>query len=98
MRFTPVEIQQFLQKQRNSGQSVIEFCASHKLKVPTFYSWKRKNANNRLEPQAGFVQILPSSPARSCKLCLPSGICLDLNGLSIDEVAQVVIKIDRAHA
>jgi hypothetical protein len=42
MRHTPAAIRQFLIEQPLSGQTVAAFCEDHGLKVPTFYSWKKK--------------------------------------------------------
>jgi hypothetical protein len=42
MRHTSEAIRQFLIEQPLSGQTVAVFCDDHDLKVPTFYSWRKK--------------------------------------------------------
>jgi len=98
MRHRPEAIQQFLIDQISSGQSVADFCTDHDLKVPTFYSWKRKYAaTDPVEPE-GFCKIIPTRKTARRSLCLPSGLRLELIGLSITEIAELILEIDHAHA
>jgi len=98
MRHTPAAIRQFLLDQPLSGQTVADFCEVHNLKVPTFYSWNRKyDEPEALEPQ-GFCKIVPRREVAERCLRLPSGLRLDLVGLSTLEIAELILEIDRAHA
>ena len=98
MRHTPAAIRQFLTDQPLSGQTVAAFCEEHDLKVPTFYAWKRKHLPCEEPPQAGFCKIIPRQEPTTRSLFLPSGLKLELTGLSTTEIAQVILEIDRAHA
>jgi transposase-like protein len=98
MRHTPAAIQQFLIEQSLGGQTVADFCYDYDLKVPTFYSWKRKYKETQVEPQDGFYKITPRQEISKRSLQLPSGLSLELTGLSITEIAELVLEIDRAHA
>jgi transposase-like protein len=98
MRHSPETIRQFLDDQLQSGQTVATFCADNDIKVPTFYSWKRKyNEAEAVEPE-GFYKIMPKQETMERKLRLSSGLELSLCGLSIGEIAELVLKIDSAHA
>jgi hypothetical protein len=97
MRHTREAIHQFLDQQASSGQSVATFCADNGLKVPTFYSWKKKyGIPDSVEP-SGFCELTPVREASKRKLCLPSGLQLEITGLSTREIAELVVEIDRAH-
>jgi hypothetical protein len=99
MRHTPAAIRQFLSQQLASDQSVVDFCTDHKLKIPTFYAWRKKYATDSSSVlQEGFCQISPlREPARR-SLRLPSGLDVELVGLSVIEIAELIVQIDRAHA
>jgi hypothetical protein len=97
MRHTREAIHQFLDRQATSGQTVAAFCTANSLKVPTFYSWKKKY--NMPEPvgPSGFCELTPVREVSKRRLCLPSGLELEITGLSTREIAQLVVEIDRAH-
>lgn len=97
MRYTREAIDQFLGQQASSSQTVAAFCADNDLKVPTFYSWKKKyNRPDTVEP-SGFCELTPVGEVSKRRLCLPSGLELEITGLSIREIAELVVEIDRAH-
>jgi len=97
MRHTREAIHQFLEQQAASGRTVPAFCAANNLKIPTFYYWKKKyGAPGPVEP-SGFCELAPVREAPRRKLYLPSGLQLEITGLSIRETAQLVVEIDRAH-
>jgi transposase-like protein len=98
MRHTPAAIRQFLTEQPLSGQTVADFCGDHGLKVPTFYSWKKKYGEVDTSEPEGFCRITPRRVIAERSLRLPSGLCLELIGLSIPEIAEIILEIDRAHA
>ena len=100
MRYTPTVIRHFLAAQSQSGQSVADFCAEHALKVPTFYAWRKKYEPAPLTAsKAGFCQITPVNEEMiERRLYLPSGLGVELAGLSLGEIADLIVKIDRAHA
>ncbi len=98
MRHSPESIRQFLIDQPANGQSVASFCADHDLKVPTFYSWKRKYKQVDGSIESGFCKITPKEELAERSLRLPSGLRVELTGLSISEIAELVLEIDRAHA
>ena len=98
MRYTPAAIRHFLDEQPRSGLTVASFCADNGLKVPTFYSWKKKyNKVDSIEP-AGFCKIKPKREITERCLRLPSGLRLELVGLSTAEIASLVLEIDRQYA
>jgi hypothetical protein len=98
MRHTPAAIQQFLAEQPLSGQTVATFCEDRNLKAPTFYSWKKKYGQPKPPSQEGFCKIIPRQEIAERSLRFPSGLRLDLIGLSTTEIAELILEIDRAHA
>lgn len=98
MRHTPAAIRQFLDEQPTSGQTVAAFCHDHDLKVPTFYSWKKKYNAGLAPAGEGFCQITPKREVAERSLRLPSGLRLEIIGLSTTEIAELILEIDRAHA
>ena len=97
MRYTREAIHQFLERQVAGGQTVATFCADHGLKVPTFYSWKKKYGIPESAVPSGFCELAPVRKVSKRKLSLPSGLQLEITGLSTREIAQLVVEIDRAH-
>jgi transposase-like protein len=97
MRHTREAIYEFLERQATSGQTVAAFCADHGIKVPTFYFWKKKYNNPDPVAPSGFCELTPVREVSKRKLCLPSGLQLEITGLSTREIAQLVVEIDRAH-
>lgn len=98
MRHTPTAIRQFLDEQLASGLTVADFCADHDLKVPTFYSWRRKYDTVGEEAISGFCEITPRQITTDRVLQLPSGLRVELKGLLNSEIAELILEIDRAHA
>jgi transposase-like protein len=98
MRHSPAAIRHFLTDQPLSGQTVADFCDDHDLKVPTFYSWKKKYREVDTSEPEGFCRITPKREIAERSLRLPSGLRLELIGLSITEIAELILEIDRAHA
>ena len=98
MRHTPEAIRQFLIEQPLSGQTVAAFCEDYELKVPTFYSWKRKYEQVDEPIESGFCKITPKPELAERSLRLPSGLRLELIGLSISEIVELILEIDRFHA
>jgi len=97
MRYTPAAIRQFLDEQAVSGQTVAAYCEKHDLKVPTFYSWKKKFEQPEAPAPAGFCKITPKREHAERSLRLPSGLRLELIGLTTTEIAELILKINRAH-
>ena len=97
MRHTREAIDQFLEQQASSSQTVAAFCADNDLKVPTFYSWKKKYGAPDTEEPSGFCELTPLREVSKRKLYLPSGLQLEITGLSTREIAELVVEIDRAH-
>jgi transposase-like protein len=98
MRHSPAAIRQFLTEQPLSGQTVVDFCEDNDLKAPTFYSWKRKYEQAETPALEGFCKITPKREAAERSLRLPSGLRLDLVGLSTTEIVELILEIDRAYA
>ena len=98
MRHTPAAIRQFLTDQLLSGQTVAAYCEDHDLKAPTFYSWKKKYRRPEAPILEGFCKITPKRETTERRLRLPGGLELELAGLSITEIAELILEIDRAHA
>lgn len=97
MRHTREAIYEFLEQHATSGQTVAAFCADHDLKIPTFYSWKKKYDKPEPVGPSGFCELTPVREVPKRRLCLPSGLELEVTGLSTWEIAQLVVEIDRAH-
>lgn len=98
MRHTPTAIRDFLTEQPGSGLTIADFCAENNLKVPTFYSWKKKYRETEPIDQEGFYTITPKLDTATRSLCLPSGLRVELTGLTTSEIAGLILEIDRAHA
>lgn len=98
MRHTSAAIRHFLTEQPQSGQTVAVFCADNDIKVPTFYSWKKKYGGVEAVKQEGFCRIRPKREVDERSLCLPSGLRLGLVGLTTTEIVELILEIDRAHA
>ena len=98
MRHTPEAIRHFLADQPQSGLTVADFCADNDLKVPTFYSWKKRYRTADTVEPIGFCTITPKIDEVTRSLCLPSGLRLELTGLTTSEIAELILEIDRAHA
>lgn len=98
MRHTPEAIENFLTEQQLSGQSIAAFCEEQDLKMSTFYSWKKKYGLAEAPALRGFCKITPKQETAERSLRLPSGLRLELLGLSIYEIAELVLEIDRAYA
>ena len=98
MRYSPQSIQNFLAEYSLSNLTVADFCARHDLKVPTFYTWKRKYLVDDNEAEQGFCEIMPRAEGVMRSLILPSGLRIDLIGLTTSDIAELILEIDRAHA
>ncbi len=60
------EWEQHVVKQKQSGQSVKEYCEEHCLGQGSFYHWQRRLKNSeRPEKSNGFVRIDNAPPSRS---------------------------------
>jgi hypothetical protein len=97
MRHTPVTIRQFLTDQPHSGLTIAEFCQDNDLKIPTFYSWKKKYGGVNALDLEGFCKITPKLEKMERSLCMPSGLRFELTGLTTTEIAEVILEIDRAY-
>ncbi len=104
MRHSPAAIRRFLTQYAASSHTIAAFCADHGLKVATFYAWKRKYgppaAATATTVSGGFCQLRPTAPAKAAwNLRLPSGLRLELSGLSPRELAHLLLELERgAHA
>ena len=98
MRYDPNAIRQFLSDQAASGQSVATFCAEHDLVVATFYSWRRKYIAPSTPSPEGFCKIVARPETTTKTLRLPSGLKLELAGLTMAELAELLLQIDRVYA
>lgn len=98
MRYTSTAIRQFLAEQPLSGLRISDFCEARDLKVPTFYSWRRKYSGTEEVTETGFCKITAKREYAERSLRLPSGLRLELAGLAITEIAELILEIDRAHA
>ena len=111
MRHSPAAIRRFLTQHAASGHTIAAFCGSHGLKIATFYAWKRKYgppaaaaaaaaAATATTVSGGFCQLRPTAPTGAAwSLRLPSGLRLELSGLSPRELAHLLLELERgAHA
>ena len=98
MRHTPDAIRHLLTNQQDSGQTVATFCAERGLKVATFYSWRRKYREPEPEVVGGFCQLTQTAQSEPRGLQLPSGLRVELTGMTAWEIAALILEIDRAYA
>ncbi|MEM6770578.1 MAG: transposase [Bacteroidota bacterium] len=98
MRYHSDAIRELLSNQAASGQSVAAFCTDHNLVVATFYSWRRKYATSSTPSSEGFCKIVARPETATKKLRLPSGLELELTGMTTSELIDLILAIDRAHA
>ena len=98
MRHSPAQIRQFLADQQASGLSIAKFCRRQNIKPPTFYKWKKKYDPTNPEIPTGFCQISTVPGPELRRLILPSGLRLDISGISIPELAELILEINRADA
>jgi len=98
MRRSPEAIRQLLLDQVASGLSVAAFCASHELKVATFYAWRRKYAKGTETIAEGFCKIVPRAEPSAPKIRLPGGLTLELSSLTMAELAELIHLLDQAYA
>ncbi|WP_420460380.1 IS66 family insertion sequence element accessory protein TnpA [Neolewinella sp.] len=101
MRHSPAAIRRFLTQHAASSHTIAAFCADHGLKVATFYAWKRKYGPPAAATvSGGFYQLCPTAPTGAAwSLRLPSGLRLELSGLSPRELAHLLLELERgAHA
>jgi hypothetical protein len=98
MRHKRESIHHYLERYATSGQTVAAFCVDNGLKIPTFYSWKKKYGKpKKAVVPSGFCELRPVGEVSKRKLCLPSGLALEITGLSTREIAQLVLEIERAY-
>ena len=99
MRYHPDAIRKFLIDQADSGRSVAHFCTEHELNVATFYSWRKKyRSQEEAPPPEGFCKIIPHQQTATKKLRLPSGLELELSGMTTMELSELLLAIDQAYA
>ena len=98
MRYPLDTIRQLLADQAASHHRVTAFCAERELVVATFYSWRRKYAAPSRPSGEGFCKIVTRPEMRAKTLRLPSGLELELVGLNMTELAELLLQIDRVHA
>jgi len=80
-RRTDAEWVEILRRFKASGLGRREFCRREGLALSSFQRW-RDRASRASDPGT-FVELVPSTPARSgweCELSLPNGVCLRLRG------------------
>ncbi len=75
------EWQQIIQDQQTSGLNQTQYCSSHNISLPSFYSWKNKLKKSEAQKDTGWLELpteLPSSPLSQwdMELELPGGVVL----------------------
>lgn len=104
MRYSAVFIERHLADQPSSGLTVARYCAQHRLSVPTFYYWRRKNQQRVPAPQTQvatldhFTQLQPVDVLPTVSFTTPEGSKFDLSELSIDELTCLVRKLEHTNA
>ena len=66
---------QKIESQQSSGQSARRWCLDQGVSLISFYSWRRRLSQS--SPDAGFVELLPETPAQS------AGVTLEWQGASL---------------
>jgi hypothetical protein len=95
-----------IDRQRTSGQSIVEFCAKEGLTLASFHAWKRRLRRPRCEAgqkvaQALLpVQVVDAVPSGTGKLEVrwPDGMMLQAQGCEAQTVAAVVAAISAVPA
>ena len=64
----------------------------------TFYAWKKKYRGEAGAEQVGFCKIVPKQEKEGATLQLPSGLRLQISGLPLPELAELILTLDRAYA
>lgn len=100
MRYSAATMRRHLQAQAAGSVTVSAYCSAHNLKVATFYYWRKKLAQSEASSRepAGFTELKPTAEPPRRTLRLPSGLCLELSGLSTAQIADLVVAIDRQYA
>ena len=101
MQHTATSMGPHIEAQAESGLSVSAYCEAHHLSPSTFYYWRKKLAGvaGLAEQESrGFTEIKPLQASLRRSLYLPSGLCIELAGMPIKELAELVLAIDGAHA
>jgi transposase-like protein len=68
MGYPPEAIRQFLDDYQESGQAVAAVCDDNDIKVPTFYSWKKRYSEVEAVEPEGFYKIIPKQETMERKL------------------------------
>ena len=100
MRYTATSMGDHIRAQAEGRLSVSAYCKAHHLSPSRFYYWRKKLSGgvDLGEEPRGFTEIRPVEEPHRRSLYLPSGLCIELAGLSIAELAELIVQIDRAHA
>ena len=64
MRRTESEISGLMDIFDKGGMRVKDFCELHNISDATFYNWRKKYPPVKTAPSEGFIEIIPSLPAR----------------------------------
>lgn len=98
MRRSPQQINELLDQQTASNESIASFCQRHGLNAGTFYAWRVKYKLRQPSERAGFTQLVtPSAASKTPKTAgmppatfhLPGGIRLEVKEWSIDELVSL---------
>ena len=100
MRRSPQQINELLDQQAASNESIASFCQRHDLNPGTFYAWRVKYKPRQPRESAGFTQLvtppLPAAPAAvktagmpPATFHLPGGIRLEVRQWSIAELVSL---------
>jgi len=100
MRHTPATMSAHLHAQAEGELSVTAYCAAHDLKVATFYYWRKKLTAPPVEETepTGFTELKPAAESPQPTLHLSNGLCVKLSGLSMAQIADLVVAIDQQYA
>lgn len=99
---SPSQIKHHLEAQRNCGVSVSEYCKLNRIKISTFFSWRKKYKEEPGIKVAQFAQIIPVQLNTVAPLEIISGSISVMVRSSCDEqtllaVLKAVKQVNMEH-
>lgn len=92
--------QQRLRRYQRSGLTVVEFCNSEGVSVPSFYQWRKRlaPAPPRKAQTPAFQQLTLGAPSAVVAIELPSGVRVEVPVQHVQLVRTVMADLLQAEA
>ena len=90
-----------LRRFKRSRLTVVEFCSSEDVSVPSFYQWRKKLAAERVSRQAsrirraGFQQVTVHPVSQAVLIRFPGGTRMELPSENCDVIRTIVQELGR---